>query len=106
MPKRTKESLLNYKKCCKKVWERASGVCEILIEGERCKKYIPFEECKYINFLHKETRSGKTQEWVSDPDNIYFGCASHHIDEEMEGVRVQGVDYDDSDNIVYVPDEN
>jgi len=103
MPKRNAQNLRGYKKCCKQVWERASGVCEILIEGERCKAYIPFEECKYINFLHKETRSGKDAEWVNDPENIYFGCAEHHIDEEYTGVRVQGVEYDDNE-LTYVPE--
>lgn len=102
MPKRTAQSLREYKKCCQKVWERASGVCEILIEGSRCKKYIPFESCRYINFAHKETRNGRTQEWVNNPNNIYFSCAEHHIDEETTGKRMQGVEYDD---ITYVPDE-
>ena len=97
-------SLREYKKCCERVWNRASGVCEILVEGERCRMYIPFEDCKYINFAHRAGRMGKSQEWVNDPDNIFFSCSSHHIEEESTGVRMEGVEYDDE--IVYVPCED
>ena len=66
--------------------------------------YIPFEDCKYINFAHRAGRMGKSQEWVNDPDNIFFSCSSHHIEEESTGVRMEGVEYDDE--IVYVPCED
>lgn len=105
MPKRNAAALREYKKCCKAVWERAGGVCEILVDGERCKMQIPFDQCRYINFAHKETRNGKSQEWVNDPASIFFSCALHHLEEERTGVRMQGVEYEEGEP-TYIPDEN
>jgi hypothetical protein len=102
MPKRTKQSLLEYKKACREVYKRAGGVCEVLVNGERCQHQLLFEDVKYINFAHRSSRSGKTQEWVNDPNSIIFSCSSHHLDEEYTGKRMESVKY--NDDFQYIPD--
>ena len=101
--KRNLENLEEYKQTCVKVWDRANGFCEVLLKGIRCAKYIPFEEARYINYLHKDTRNGKSDAWVLNPNNIVFGCAEHHIEEERTGIRVESVDYW-SDEPIYIPE--
>lgn len=102
--KRDGSNLKLYKQTCKAVMRRSSNVCEVLIEGKRCGKYIPEEDVGWIHFAHRETRSGKSDEWVLSPDSIIFSCASHHIEEEATGVRMKSIEYDDLDNIVYIPE--
>src|SRR5210317_2009175 len=101
--KRNGANLKLYKETCKAVMKRSSNVCEVLIEGKRCGKYIPEEQAGWINFLHKETRNGKSDEWVLSPDSIVFGCAAHHIEEERTGKRVDSVDYEDGE-LTYIPE--
>ena len=91
--KRNASNLRKYKKTCEIVYNRADGLCEVLVHGTRCNRYIDYEQARYINFLHKDTRNGKSDEWVLDPSSIVFGCASHHIEEEKTGVRVKYVTY-------------
>lgn len=96
--KRNKQNLLLYKKTCRQVYERADGRCEVEINGKRCGRFILFEQARYINFAHTETRNGKSDDWVCEPDNIIFTCAEHHIEEEMTGKRMKK-----SNEITYVP---
>ena len=100
--KRNGANLRKYKKTCKAVLKRSDGVCEVLINGERCGKYIGEDNAKYINFMHKGSRNGESDEWILNPDNIIFGCEEHHI-EDPTGNDIEGVEYDDE--ITYVPDE-
>lgn len=101
--KRNSNNLRKYRKCCEMVYARASGCCEVIEFGKRCGKKIPYDKVQYIHFMHKESRNGKSDEWVCDPKNIIFGCAEHHIQEHTKGVKVQGTEYDDNE-LTYVPD--
>lgn len=94
-----------YKKVCQWIAEkRADFCCEVLVEGKRCgKKFVP-ENISPINFLHRETRNGKSDEWILNPNSIIFGCSSHHIEEEQTGKRVESVTYEEGE-LTYVPDE-
>jgi len=96
-------NLREYKKTCHAVVKRADNRCEVLVDGKRCGRYI--HEPRYINFLHKETRNGKSDEWILSPSSIIFGCTEHHIKEEQTGERVQGVEYEEGE-LTYVPDED
>lgn len=87
--KRSSNNLRKYKKTCELVYERADGCCEVIVGCSRCNRYIPYEQVRYINYLHKATRNGKSDEWVLDPNNIILGCATHHLEEERTGVRVK-----------------
>lgn len=44
-----------------------------------------------------------SDEEVLSADNIWLSCASHHVLEETTGMRMEGIEYDDSEGIVYVP---
>ena len=103
--KRDSNGLRTYKETCLEVMTRASNCCEILIDGKRCGRFIPDDDARAICFAHTESRNGKSDGWVCNPSNILFTCAEHHIREHMQGEKLIGVDYDDSDGIVYVPDE-
>jgi hypothetical protein len=106
-----RNNLEAYKNVCLKVIERADNRCEVMIDENgdacsslpkhRCNKYILTEQTQYINFLHKATRNGKSVDWVMNPDNIVFGCAKHHIEEERTGIRVQSIEYD-KDELIYI----
>ena len=100
--KRSATNLRLYKKTCKAVWERSSGVCEIIVQGKRCTKYIPFEESRAINYAHKKSRNGESDEWVLDPANLWLSCAEHHLADPI-GTKTEGVEYADGEPI-YVPD--
>lgn len=113
--KRNLQNLALYKQTCRKVIERAENRCEVMIDKDgkacnnnpktRCGKYISTDEAKFINFLHTATRNAKSDEWVLDPQNIIYGCAEHHIEEENEGIgRVQSIDYSNQDELTYVPE--
>jgi hypothetical protein len=109
--KRTAKNLKKYKVTCLEVMERSNNKCEVMVDinrkactslpKTRCGYHIHPERVSYINFLHTETRNGKTDEWILNPENIILGCASHHIEEEMTGIRVQRCEYDE---ITYIPD--
>ena len=100
-----------YKKACMEVIKRADEKCEVMIDEfgkacsdlpkTRCCKTILFDRACPINFLHKETRNGKSNEWVMSPDNIIYGCKEHHIEEERTGRRVEMCDYDE---VYYIKD--
>jgi len=86
------------------VFDRCLGVCEVIDNGKRCTRRFNLDEITYTNLLHKETRNGKSDEWVLDPENIVLGCATHHYNEEWSGERVQYVTYDEDIN--YIPYED
>ena len=100
--KKSASNLAKYRKTCHAVISRADNRCEALIDGARCGKYIA--EAKWSNFLHRSTRNGKSDEWILDPSSVIFDCVSHHEAEERSGKRVEAVEYDDPDGIIYVPD--
>lgn len=109
---RNLENLEAYKETCQKVMERAENMCEVMIDENnkactnkpkrRCCKFITTEEVRYINFLHKDSRNGKSDEWILNPDNIVLGCAIHHQEEESIGIRVQSCEY--SNVPIYLPE--
>jgi len=99
--KRNLENLQEYKQTCRKVIDRADNLCEVEVDEHRCCKYISTDNVKYINFLHTETRNGKSDMWILDPKNIIFGCASHHIEEERSGIRVKK--YKQDGELNYIP---
>lgn len=111
---RSLENLQEYRQACKKVITRADNRCEVLVDKNgnacidepkhRCCKFIADDQITYTNFLHKETRNGKSDKWVCDPDNIIFGCASHHWEESRTGQHVEQVQYD-KEELQYIPDE-
>lgn len=115
MPPRTSANLVNYKETCAAVVERANEMCEVMLDRngdacsrlpkvKRCARSITKDQARYINFLHKETRNGKSQAWVNSPDSIIYGCDTHHIQEEATGIRVEGTDYE-SGELTYIPEE-
>lgn len=99
---RNKINLELYKLTCEKVLERSDGFCEVMIKEQRCFKFIGRERATWTSFLHTETRNGKADEWVLDPENVTLGCAVHHYEEERTGVRVERCGYDE---IQYLPEE-
>ncbi len=99
--KRNKKNLEKYKKTIEKVFDRCLGVCEVIDKGKRCTRRFNLDQIQYINLLHKDTRNGKTDEWILDPDNIVLGCQEHHIDEEWTGKRVDYVTYEEINYIPY-----
>lgn len=99
---RNEENLEQYKRTVNKVMERADNRCEVVKNGKRCLKYIPQDSATFTNFLHTETRNGKSDEWVLDPENIVFGCAEHHYEEERTGIRVERCSYEE---VQYLPEE-
>lgn len=114
MPPRTSHNLKIYRDTCEKVMARADNRCEVFVDRggkacsgkptlHRCCKFIPFESATYTNFLHKETRNGKSEEWVNDPDNIVFGCSQHHYEEEATGKRVEFQEY--GEEPIYIAEE-
>lgn len=113
--KRNQENLKLYRETCSKIIDRSDSRCEVFIDrnGEactdlpkkRCLKFIPLEAATWINFLHKETRNGKSDEWINDPNNIVFGCSRHHQEEESTGVRVQYQEYNNDNELRYIPEE-
>ena len=105
MMKRNCANLRKWKECIKAVYKRASGVCEKMIDGKRCGIYHPLEEVGYINFAHKKSRNLLTDEQAVDPEYVLLVCAEHHIAEHTQGEEIEGVEYEDPDGIVYVPDE-
>ena len=105
MPPRNQENLRDYKIACQKVMTRADNMCEVMLEGKRCSKFIPEDAVTYTNFAHTDSRNGQTSEWVNDPENIVFSCTSHHIKEHSTGEKLVRCDYEDGENN-YIPDEN
>jgi len=101
--KRNSKNLKKYKKTIEQVFDRAYGVCEIIEDGKRCTRRFNLDQIQYINLLHKDTRNGKSDDWILNPDNIVLGCKEHHINEEMNGGRVDYVTYDEDIN--YIPYE-
>lgn len=111
--KRSPNNLKLYQGTVQKVMERASNRCEVLVDKhgmacvsgdkKRCLKFIAEDSATYTNFLHTETRNGKPDEWVLNPENIIFGCVSHHHEEERTGIRVERCSYEE---IYYLPEEN
>ena len=109
---RTIKNLESYRQTMLAVLNRADNMCEVLVDQDgnactdnqktRCCKYISLETAKYVNFLHKSTRNGKSEDWVLDPNNVILGCERHHVEEEKTGKRVCAVDYD-LDEITYIP---
>lgn len=112
--KRSPENLKLYQESCRKIMERANNMCEVLIDEygkactdldkKRCNKYILEDNVTYTNFLHKSTRNGKSDEWILDPENIIFGCASHHYEESQTGKHVESYKYDKNE-LIYLPEE-
>lgn len=102
--KRNGANLKKYRKICRAVLARSSGVCEVLIDGKRCGKYIGEENATWACFMHKGSRNGKSDEWVLDPNNIIFGCVTHHLADPI-GTKTEGVEYEEGENI-YIPDPN
>lgn len=98
---RNKTNLEKYKQTCEKVLERSDGFCEVMIKGQRCLKFIGREKATWASFLHTETRNGKPDDWVLDPENVTLGCVEHHISEERTGVRVERCDYSETQ---YLPE--
>lgn len=102
-----------YRQVLAKVIERADNRCEVMVDKngnacsdlpkKRCFKYISSDSATWTNFLHKETRNGKSDAWVNNPDNIVFGCKEHHYEEEREGKRVEYCEYNDEP--IYLPEE-
>jgi hypothetical protein len=100
-----------YKQTCEQVIERASECCEVMIDENgsacsdlpksRCGKMIPHDQARTVNFLHKATRNGKPDEWVLSPDNIIFGCESHHFEESETGKHCEMCDYSE---VMYIPE--
>jgi hypothetical protein len=99
--KRNSANLKKYRETCESVFNRAGGRCEVMVDNKgdhtgdvvrRCNHYIPFDEARWINFIHKETRNGKSDEWVLGVNNVVYGCSRHHILEEQTGIRVTAVD--------------
>ena len=81
--------------------ERADNRCEVMIDDKRCAKYIPEDKATYTNFAHTDTRNGKSDEWINDPENIILSCACHHLEEEKTGIRLERCNYDE---ITYIPE--
>ena len=114
MPKRNSQNLAIYRATTMpQVMGRADNRCEVMLDEDgraisdkpkikRCARYIPIEAARYINFLHKDTRSGKSAEWVNDPESIVYGCAEHHEEESKTGRHVEFVTYD-TDDLIYIP---
>ena len=100
--KRDSSGLRTYKEACLEVMKRASNCCEILIDGKRCGRIIPDDDARAINFAHTESRNGKSDEWVCDPDNIIYTCESHHILSHIKGIPLEKVEYNKELN--YIPD--
>lgn len=98
--KRTTSNLNSYRKTCEQVMNRADSRCEVMIDGKRCGKYILNPE--YINFAHTETRNGKSDEWINNPENIIYTCKEHHILEHTTGEKLIRCDYEE---VNYIPDE-
>ena len=99
--KRNSTNLRKYKQTCELVLERADNRCEAMIDGKRCSKWIV--EPVWTNFAHTETRNGKSDEWINDPENIIFCCAIHHTDSHTQGTKLIRCNYDE---IYYVDDSN
>ena len=97
--KRNSANLRKYEKTCEIVFERCDGRCEVMVDKNgkactrlpktRCSRFIPYELVQWANFLHTQTRNGKSDDWVLSPKNIVFGCESHHREEEQTGIRVK-----------------
>ena len=115
MPRRDARSYREYKDTMRAVIERANAKCEVMLDKNgnpctrlpkvrRCARDISEDQARFINFLHKSTRNGESQDWVNDPDNIIYGCAEHHVEEEKTHIRVEGVDYDDGE-LTYIPED-
>jgi hypothetical protein len=100
--KRSSHNLKLYRKTCDDVVERADERCEVMIDGERCAKFIGQDRAVWTNFAHTETRNGKSDEWINDPENIIFTCVEHHDDEHKKGIKLERCSYDE---IYYVPYE-
>jgi len=101
--KRTGANLKKYKIACILVIKRADNRCEAIIEDKRCAKYIA--EPKWINFAHKKSRNGASDEDVCNPDNIIFTCESHHINSHTTGEKLEMCEYGDEE-FTYIPDYN
>ena len=99
--RRNPSNLEAYKQTIQKVMARADNRCEVMLNGKRCLKFIPEDSATYTNFLHTETRNGKPDEWVLDPENVTLGCAEHHYEEERTGIRVERCDYSETQ---YLPE--
>lgn len=103
--KRNGSNLKLWKETCRAVYKRADGRCEVIVNGKRCGNQLLYEDIGYINFAHKSTRNGKSDEEVLNPKQVVFSCASHHIDEHAGRGKIESVEYDENE-LNYVPDAN
>ena len=111
--KRNSANLKIYRTACDKVMKRADARCEVMLDyngdactdlpKRRCLKYILPEVITWTNFLHTETRNGKSDDWINDPENITLGCASHHYEEGRTGKHVERCEYNDNE-LFYLPE--
>ncbi|HEB41812.1 MAG TPA: hypothetical protein ENI08_02205 [Candidatus Dependentiae bacterium] len=102
--KHNSKNLGLWHECMLAVYERASGVCEIMIDGKRCPMHLPLEDVGYINFAHTKSRNFLTDEQVVDPDYVLLTCTCHHVVEHTQGGELVGVEYEEGE-LTYVPDE-
>lgn len=99
---RNNQNLKKYRKTCDRIVERSDNKCEVMIDGKRCARYI--NPVKWINFAHKDSRNGKSDEWILDPESIGLSCSRHHIDEHTKGGELEFCTYEENE-INYIPDE-
>lgn len=102
--KRNGSNLKLWKATCQAVYKRADGRCEVIVNGKRCGNQLLYEDIGYINFAHKSTRNGKSDEEILDPNEVVFTCSCHHINEHQKGEKIESVEYEE-DELNYVPDE-
>jgi len=100
MTKRNASNLKLYRETCKKVIKRSDNICEVMINGKRCGKYI--NDPVWDNFAHTQSRNGMSDEEVLSPENIIFTCLEHHHKEHETGEKLERCEYDE---ITYIPDE-
>ena len=103
MKRNNKTNSILYQGTCEKVMERADNLCEVMLEGKRCGKFIHHDTATYSNFAHTDSRNGQSDEWINDPENIIFSCAEHHLEEHRTGEKLKRCDYSE---INYIPCED
>lgn len=111
---RNSSNLRKYNETCKEVVQRADECCEVMLDENgdacselpkvrRCARRIPYDQARRVNFLHRATRNGKSDEWVLSTDSIIFGCDEHHYEEGRTGLHVESVTYDENE-LSYIPE--
>ncbi len=97
---RNSKNLRIYRLACQEVLKRASGRCEAMIDGKRCGRYLGEDSVPAICFAHTETRNGKSDEWINDPENITLTCPEHHIAEHQKGEKIVRCEHEEIEYII------